>query len=70
MTTGTDDSGRTEVSYYMIHPNLKPRLDEWLEGQGFRVSPLPPDIAGRDKLPTFLVSPGARRFGQDDDDGW
>jgi len=47
-----------EVVQYLIHPALRPRLDAWLTAQGLRVDRLPPEIEGKDSLPTFLVAVG------------
>lgn len=46
-----------DVSQYLIHPALRPRLDKWLIDQGFRIDLLPLDD---DSLPTYLVAPGER----------
>jgi hypothetical protein len=45
------------VVQYLIHPALRPRLDEWLTSQGFQVGRLPTDVEGEDSLPTYLISP-------------
>jgi hypothetical protein len=47
-----------EVSQYLVHPALRPALDEWLTSRGLRVDRLPTDVAGEDSLPTYLISPG------------
>lgn len=51
------DEGQDQVSQYLVHPALRPRLDAWLESQGFRVDRLPADVEGEGQLPTYLVAP-------------
>lgn len=54
-----EDQDDDQVSQYLVHPALRPRLDAWLRSQGFRVDRLPPDVEGESSLPTYLVAPDA-----------
>ena len=47
-----------DVSMYLIHPALKPSLDEYLEGRGFEVVRTPwLDDQSENALPVYLVAP-------------
>lgn len=47
-----------DVSMYLIHPALKPGLDEFLESRGLEVRRTPwLDDPDEDALPVYLVAP-------------
>lgn len=47
--------GEGGVVQYLIHPALRPFLDNWLISRGMRIDQLPRD--DEDAMSTFLISP-------------
>jgi hypothetical protein len=45
------------VVQYLIHPALRPALDQWLASRGLRVDLLPAEMQDEDDLPTYLIAP-------------
>lgn len=53
----------SDVSQYLIHPALKPRLDEWLKSQGLEAVRVPfLDDDSPEALPVYNVQPTAEAW--------